>query len=418
VGVSGAAFSFYNHSESHHRQLFPYTCNLTYPSRISRCPPIALPSPHTGAMTRDLEMTDAAPVAWDGELCSPSVMQKWTPQELCDYHPVKDILRDEGVRTAFRNAEIDGNAFLLAVDDPCHWKNWLKLPLGPTIELEHLTEMIKYVDEVKSQGISSILALTNRLTLLPLPPGNWNWSVQMLTFLHGLLWQKGASLGDKVFRQFQYPSWDRDRNPHTGGDTWTALKLSLSDFLLSGAELENGRCLPCSKDTLLVRNAYPEMYGVLVEAQERRLECIKESKPLSDTQKIILILGQPGIGKTWFLSYVLVRRLLEGQPTIFQVADNFRGDSGCIDGTHYLIDGNGVRQMGKRPPLYELKNPAIWVLADQMPVGAPRRVNEHRWLVVVTSSPRESNNAQLLKHHSPQQYYLPTWDWKEIVAAA
>jgi hypothetical protein len=160
------------------------------------------------------------------------------------------------------------------------------------------------------------------------------------------------------------------------------------------------------------------MYDILLDAQARRLQWIQKSNPLSDRQKIIQILGQPGIGKTWFLSYVLVRRLLEGKPTIFQVADNFRGDNGFADATHYLIDADGVRRMDKRPPFFELINPDIWVLAAQMPVGAPRRVREHRWLVVVTSEPREADFKDLVKDHSPQQYYLPTWDWGEIMAAA
>jgi hypothetical protein len=62
-------------------------------------------------------------------------------------------------------------------------------------------------------------------------------------------------------------------------------------------------------------------------------------------------------------------------------------------------------------------DPEIWVLADHHPVGAARGAC-HKWLVVVTSSPRKDNNHYLIKDYSPQKYYLPAWNWKEVVAAA
>jgi hypothetical protein len=135
-------------------------------------------------------------------------------------------------------------------------------------------------------------------------------------------------------------------------------------------------------------------------------------------EKAILILGQPGIGKTWFLSYVLVRRRLEGKPIIFQVGSYLGGDSRLNAVTHYLIDGHGVRELDERPPLFQLKNSDIWVLADQTPFGNPRELAEHNWLVVVTSSPREANYKYIVRECSPERYYLPTWGWDEVVAAA
>jgi len=306
---------------------------------------------------------------------------------------------------------VDGKAFLQFGDDIRYWIRECHLPFGPSFELVHLVQAITHTRKEKSRGNASHLvrdAQANILTVVsPSPPVKWG--CQRLKFLHGLLWGKEDSLRGTVFCDFQGPSGNHD--------TWTAVKLSLSG-IPSAAQLLDAGCLPCGADELLVRNAYREMYDILLDAQARRLQWIQKSNPLSDRQKIIQILGQPSIGKTWFLSYVLVRRLLEGKPTIFQVADNFRGDNGFADATHYLIDADGVRRMDKRPPFFELINPDIWVLAAQMPVGAPRRVREHRWLVVVTSEPREADFKDLVKDHSPQQYYLPTWDWGEIMAAA
>jgi hypothetical protein len=255
----------------------------------------------------------------------------------------------------------------------------------------------------------------------------------MLEFLYRHLWGKTDTLHDTVFRNFKFndtTETDTDTDADTDSDTdtdtdtnrqkrskkWTAEKLSVSG-ISSGAEPTYGACLPCGADELLVRKAYREMYDVLVAAQEERLEHLRVPERIPDRKKITLILGQPGIGKTWFLTYVLVRRILEGKPTIFQVANPFRGAGDLTDETHYLINGNGVRQMAT-PTLSELEDPDIWVLADQKPVGAPRHARIHRWLVVVTSSPRESNYHYVVKEYSPRTFYLPPWDWKEVAAAA
>jgi len=192
----------------------------------------------------------------------------------------------------------------------------------------------------------------------------------------------------------------------------TAVKLTLSNIT------SDAKCLPCSANELLVRNAYKEMYNILLEAQKLRMKYLDKNEPIPDSEKIILILGQPGIGKTWFLSYVLVRRLLEGKPTIFQDGENFGPDSRFAAVGHYLINENGVHQMDKAKFRLEEKKADIWVLADQTPKGKPRQSEEHNWLVVVTSSPREANYKYIVKNYSPQTFYLPTWDWDEVVAAA
>jgi hypothetical protein len=157
------------------------------------------------------------------------------------------------------------------------------------------------------------------------------------------------------------------------------------------------------------------MYDILLQHQKHRLQYIQDGKLIPHWMKISLILGQRGIGMAWFLSYVLVRRLLEGKPTIFQVTG---GAVDFTDATHYLIDGNGVHEMESFAPSELRLNPEVWALADRKPVGPPRRAIGHRWLVVVTSSPREENNQDLVDEFSPQKYYFPAWDWEEVMAVA
>jgi hypothetical protein len=334
---------------------------------------------------------------------------------LFDFAPIQKILWNEKNRATFQNAEISGSVFLERGDIYDFWFHRCGLPIGPSAGLAGLAQKIKYMDEQESPGnafhFSSDKPANTFTVQSPLPPHSSTKDFERLKFLHGLLWGQEECLGRTVFCDFQHPSWNRDTNPHINNDdTSTAVKLSLSD-ISSGEE-----CLPCGASELLVRKPYEEMYDILLQAQKVRMKSSEEGR-IPNREKIILILGQPGIGKTWFLSYVLVRRLLEGKPIIFQVASNRGGNSRLNAVTHYLIDGNGVRELEERLPLFQLKNSDIWVLADQTPFGKPRSLTEHNWLVVVTSSPRVANYKYIVKECSPERYYLPTWDWDEVVAA-
>jgi hypothetical protein len=246
--------------------------------------------------------------------------------------------------------------------------------------------------------------------------------------LYEQLWAKEDNPPDTMFRDFEFPKVktktkpktktdsSTNTNPHETSKTWTAKKLSLG-HISSGRQLQDNGRLPCGTDELLVREAYREMYDILVADQEDRMSDVRAEEKILPWKRFSLILGQPGIGKTWFLSYVLVRRLLEGKPTIFQVPKRLDRAGDFAEATHYLLNGDGVHPMPDSPSLSELADPEIWVLADEYPVGAAQE-STHKWLVVVTSSPRKENHHYLIKEYSPRTYYLPAWDLEEIVAAA
>ena len=122
--------------------------------------------------------------------------------------------------------------------------------------------------------------------------------------------------------------------------------------------------------------------------------------------------GQPGIGKTWFLSFVLVDRLLRGEVTILQYGE----DSDAL-----LFDGTGVNYLSRVSSnrLYAvIRNIEVWALVDQTPRGFVKMFQDHEWLVLVTSSPKSENHKSLSKHHSAPIYYMQVWSWPEIVTAS
>ena len=366
----------------------------------------------------NIPTVQSASVSGHGELPTPSVVEQWTRKDVLDYAPIKDILGHPEDWATFTRAKIDGKEFLLRGNDQFYWMNMCQLPAVPSLKLEDLAQRIKNIGKEKRRGNTFHLAsdkLTNSFTA---EPPTDPYTAERLECLHTLLWGQEERLLDTVFSDFQHPSCNHEANPPLNRhETQSAVKLSLSRNNI-GYFLREAGCLPCGANELLARNAYREMYDILLQAQKDRLHD-SEKDSISDMEKIILlILGQQGIGKTWFLSYVLVRRLLEGKPTIFQDCTTLGGDSVFTAATDYLIDGNGVRKMAVRPSLFELNNSDIWVLADRTPFGKPREFGEHKWLVVLTTTPREADYKKIVRKCSPRKFYLPTWDWGEVVATA
>jgi hypothetical protein len=214
----------------------------------------------------------------------------------------------------------------------------------------------------------------------------------------------------------------------------TATKLDLRKARFEyeqvmGVSVGKEPLLPYSSDELLVRDCYSEMYDVLVEDERTRIgerKCAKTADGeycyVSDRScrrnrdKVRIISGQPGIGKTWFLSYLLVRRLLGGKPTILQVSERLEGSADLCEAVHYLLDDHGVRQMDAEMFESMASNTEIWVLADQKAVGHPRYFRHHQWLVIITSSPNEENFKYLKKDYCPKEFFFPVWTWQEVVA--
>jgi len=94
-------------------------------------------------MATDIPMVDVAPVDADEELECPSVVERWTAQELFAFKPIQKILWNEKNRTTFWNAEIDGSAFLNDGDVRDYWLRDIQLPAGPSGNLARLAQRIK-----------------------------------------------------------------------------------------------------------------------------------------------------------------------------------------------------------------------------------------------------------------------------------
>jgi uncharacterized protein (DUF3820 family) len=90
-------------------------------------------------------------VPWDGELRPPSVVERWTEEDLLSFIESRNILNDKN-RATFQNAEISGSIFLERGNIEDFWFRRCGLPIGPSAELARFAQTIKTMGKQKSRG--------------------------------------------------------------------------------------------------------------------------------------------------------------------------------------------------------------------------------------------------------------------------
>ena len=197
-------------------------------------------------------------------------------------------------------------------------------------------------------------------------------------------------------------------------------KLAIHATFLSLKEISaEPPTLPCGDHTMYYRDSYRELFEFLMKlVKDEGLAVYNAEKPIVRERKRsrgFIITGQPGIGKTYFGSLLLVERLLRGLPTVLQLGTP-EGDT-----SHLIFSDGGVCGLGDLPQSTSLfRDVTVWVLVDGKPMGGPAYFQHPRymnWLIVSTTSPRPENTKAMEKALSPLSIYLPTWTWEELVCA-
>ncbi|KAI0296293.1 hypothetical protein B0F90DRAFT_1109562 [Multifurca ochricompacta] len=151
---------------------------------------------------------------------------------------------------------------------------------------------------------------------------------------------------------------------------------------------------------LLVRQEYDKAFDVI---EETLLNC--------GTSHLggIIITGQPGIGKTCFLFYLLLRRLSSGQPTAFQIRP-----------TYYLLFKNsGVEVHG--PEFSTLPDGTLALVNSNEKVEKPcdgflYASDKGTTFVVQTTPPKANRWKDWEKYHDGFLYVMECFSWDEMHA--
>ncbi|KAH8996620.1 hypothetical protein EDB92DRAFT_1793737 [Lactarius akahatsu] len=155
------------------------------------------------------------------------------------------------------------------------------------------------------------------------------------------------------------------------------------------------------RSELLVRKEYIRLYEYCDKYLESRRN---NQKPPS-----VVITGQPGIGKSYWLTYALCRRLTEGGPVIW-----FRSAK------RYLFVDEGVFVVPPDYPSTDFKT-RIWTLVDADDKdGIPdclAALQETNHLIISSSSPKSSRWKLLTRSTLCSVAYMNPWKREEISKA-
>ncbi|KAI0297780.1 hypothetical protein B0F90DRAFT_868504 [Multifurca ochricompacta] len=151
---------------------------------------------------------------------------------------------------------------------------------------------------------------------------------------------------------------------------------------------------------LLIRKEYDIAFDMIEEASLKRREISSGG---------IIVSGHPGIGKTCFLFYLLLRSLCSGRPTALQVRSTY----------YLLFEDTGVK-------LYNHKSGSppdgTWALVDSNEeVTIPcktflRSCQTGTTYVVQTTSPKVDRWKSWRKHRNADLYFMDYFSWDEIHA--
>ena len=136
------------------------------------------------------------------------------------------------------------------------------------------------------------------------------------------------------------------------------------------------------------RDSYRGLLEILLKlVQDEGLAVYNAEKPAVREQgkhsRGSIITGQPGIGKAFFGSFLLVQRLLCELPTVLQ-----HGTPKCGI-FHFIFSEGGVCSLGDLPPAEQLfRDVTVSELVDKKPIGGLANLQLRmfqNWLLVSTS---------------------------------
>jgi hypothetical protein len=163
------------------------------------------------------------------------------------------------------------------------------------------------------------------------------------------------------------------------------------------ADPPNGRqwlCTLAEEEPLFVRECYAWFYEEAIRKMNAKPKCPG-----------VIYTGNPGIGKSAWLNYALVRFLQDGYAVVLERAQ---------EGDYFVFrEKSCTRQKHQRPDLDELPEKAVYLFDPDERDSCPLESNV---FTIVASSPLEKH-YKALKKLGAGRYYFPCWKLAELKAA-
>ncbi|KAF8326120.1 uncharacterized protein EI90DRAFT_2999618 [Cantharellus anzutake] len=154
-----------------------------------------------------------------------------------------------------------------------------------------------------------------------------------------------------------------------------------------------------------------------VRAEYNTLDGFVEKQRESDVagphpRRPILLVGQPGIGKTVYLMYCLVNRLAQGKPTV--LSKSYLRRFAFLPSGVYMIPGDSFDRW-YHPEVHAAEGTDLHglILCD-FSMGEKVETLLRRWRILVASSPKPQEMYRWVKEYNVTKFYMKTWSWHEV----
>ncbi|KAF8330174.1 uncharacterized protein EI90DRAFT_2973201, partial [Cantharellus anzutake] len=153
-----------------------------------------------------------------------------------------------------------------------------------------------------------------------------------------------------------------------------------------------------------------------VRDEYRELDAFVEEQRQSDVARRsrrtpILLIGQPGIGLTVYLTYCLVNRLAEGKPTVLSKSRSMR--FAFLSSGVYHIPSNSFDDWDN-PEVSAAGSGDYGLSLFDLSLGEGVNTLVSRWRTLVASSPEPRKVDKWVKENHVKKFYMKTWSWQEV----
>ncbi|KAF8335451.1 uncharacterized protein EI90DRAFT_2913680 [Cantharellus anzutake] len=157
--------------------------------------------------------------------------------------------------------------------------------------------------------------------------------------------------------------------------------------------------------TFYVRDEYRELDAFVEE--QRQSDIARRSR-----RTPILLTGQPGIGKTVYLTYCLVNRLAEGKPTVLSKSRSMR--FAFLSSGVYSIPFDSFDDWVNPEVFAVIRGDLDGLSLFDLSSGESVNSLAPRWRTLVVSSPKPREVRKWVKENHVNKFYMKTWNWQEV----
>jgi len=222
-------------------------------------------------------------------------------------------------------------------------------------------------------------------------------------------------------------SEQKDSCPPLRDDYMNLSKTSDSHLGLQLLSLPNGIEFPGENKSsiMITRSFYNKLFNVIINDWEGDSESESEGDSENESEGS-LIIGQPGIGKSWFAFYVTMKLIQGGNVNVVHfrnglyyiyIVDNYKFNNAELNQLH--LNGGPYQMLGEQR--FVIKDAIFTLLRDRSTFyiedvvgGVVPTITSNCYSLIITTPNIESDRMKGYDKRFKKNFYFPAWSKDEL----